>query len=404
MSKFLIKNGRVINPGTHRDTVADVFIVDDTIAEVDHKKATEDVKVIDATGKWVIPGVVDMHVHLRDFEESEKETVETGTLAARKGGVTTVVAMPNTKPPLDGEGPIKKYYDLITKNAKVNVLVAGAISKGLKGKELTDLANYYFELGVKVVTDDGKDVDDEKLLEKAYKKAKEYGLILMTHAEMAKGSPKEKEWKAVERGIKLAIKTGARAHFTHLSTKESIDLIRQAKKESHLVTCDVTPHHFTFTEKEVEKSGPFAKVNPPLRAEEDRLAVIEGIRDGTVDAIVTDHAPHRESDKKDFATAAFGISGLETLIPATLTELHFRQGIDLLKIIGLLTVSPAKILNIEAGHLQTGYDANVVVIDPDLEKIVDRMQFVSKGKNTPFHGMKLKGWPTMTFYNGVLNK
>jgi dihydroorotase len=420
LSKILLKNGRVIDPETKRDKIADVLIEDDKIVKIGRVKESAEMNVIDVTGKVVMPGVIDLHVHLRDMEQADKETVETGTKAARKGGVTTVFCMPNTVPRMDNPKTIKKYLDLI-KNARVDVHIAGAISKGLNGNELADLDSYP-DLGIKFITDDGSDIDDERLLEQAYRKAKELGLIVMTHSEVhsiapdgivnegkvskklgVPGQPNEKEWKAVERGIRIALKVGTRAHFTHLSTKESVDLVRQAKKMSDLITCDVTPHHFSLTEDEVLRVGSQAKVNPPLRTVNDRLALIEGLKDGTVDAIVTDHAPHTEKDKTDdIKKSAFGFSEVEISLPATITELYSRQGMDLMDVIRLMTINPAKLANLRVGRLQEGFPADITVIDLDTEKPVDKSIFVSKGKNTPFHGKLLIGWPVITITKGMI--
>ena len=424
MSKILINNGRVIDPSTGRDEVVDVFIVDGNIDSVAAKiEPDADTEVIEAEGKLVIPGVIDLHVHLRDLEQAYKETIETGTKAALKGGVTTVVTMPNTKPPLDCEGAILKYKKIIEETAAMDVHIAGAITKGQKGEELAELDKYP-DLGIRFVTDDGFDVEDEALLEKAYKAADDLGLTLMTHPEMHKiapdgvvnegmvskklnipGQPNKKEWQAIERGVKIALKLGTRAHFTHISTYDSVQLLRDAKKQSHLITCDATPHHFSLTEDEVLKQGGLAKVNPPLRTEEDRLALIEGLKDGAIDAIVTDHAPHSMDEKTDdLITSAFGISGLEILVPATITELHFNQGIDLMKVVSLMTLNPAQLAGFNSGRIQAGHPANITIIDLYTEKEVDPSTFVSKGKNTPFKGKKLKGWPVITIYKGKVYK
>jgi dihydroorotase len=422
MSKILLKNGRVIDPETNRDEIADVLIENDKITKIGHVKESPGMNVIDVADKIVMPGVIDLHVHLRDMEQADKETVETGTKAARKGGVTTVFCMPNTVPRLDGQKPIKRYLDLI-KNARVDVHIVGAISKGIKGQELAEIDSYP-DLGIKFITDDGSDIDDEKLLEQACRKAKELGLIVMTHPEIKSmapdgvvnegkiskklnvpGQPNEKEWKAVEKGIRLALKVVTRAHFTHLSTKESVDLVRQAKKTSDLITCDVTPHHFSLTEDEVLRVGSQAKVNPPLRTGEDRLALIEGLRDGTVDAIVTDHAPHTEKDKTDdIQKSAFGFSELEISLPLTITELYKNQKLKLMDIIRLMTINPAKLANLRVGRLQEGFSADITVIDINKEKHVDKNTFISKGKNTPFHGKPLIGWPIMTIIKGMIFK
>lgn len=418
MNKTLIQNGRVVDASTHRDEVTDVLVIDDKIERIGKIEPETGMKIIDATGLVVMPGVIDLHVHLRDLEQADKETIETGTLAARKGGVTTVFAMPNTSPTLDSVDSIKRYQELL-KNAHVETHLIGSITKGLGGKELADIDQYSI-LGIKQLSDDGHDVEDETLLEQAYQKAKENSLLLITHPEMhsiapdgvinegkvsqklgVPGQPNEKEWKAVERGIRIALKVGVRAHFTHVSTKESIELIRQAKRRTPFITCDVTPHHFTLTEDRVLQMGSLAKVNPPLRTEADRQAVIEGIKDGTVDLIATDHAPHREQDKtEDLLTSAFGISQLETSVATTITELHFNQNIPLIDIVRLMCLHPANLTGLRQGKLKEGYPADLVLVNLNEEKIVDRRQFVSKGKNTPLEGMKLRGWPKMTMVRG----
>ncbi|MBU1017565.1 dihydroorotase [Patescibacteria group bacterium] len=423
MSKLLIKGGRLLDPESGRDEVADILIQDGKIYEIDPVASSLDAEAVDARGKLVIPGVIDLHVHLRDLEQAYKETIESGTAAALHGGVTTVFTMPNTQPKLDCTERIKEYLDLIRNNAKVHVHVVAAITKDLKGEVLAELEAYP-DLSVWFITDDGCDVDDEKLLEQAYAKAKGLGLTLMTHPEMhsiapdgvvnegkisqqlgVPGQPNEKEYKAVERGIRLAKKTGAHAHFTHLSAKESIELIRQAKKETDLITCDVTPHHFSLTEDLVLTKGGLAKVNPPLRTEADRQAIIEGIKDGTVDAIVTDHAPHSMEEKDtDIKQAAFGFSEVELLIPTTLNELYHKQEIELMDVVRLMTSNPAKLAKLKSGRIQSGAPADLTIIDLELEKKVNQEDIVSKGKNTPFDGMTLKGWPVMTVFNGEVYK
>lgn len=420
MSKILIKGGHVIDPDSGLNEVADVLIVDQNIERIGQIEADNETNVIDAKGLHVIPGVIDLHVHLRDFGQAEKETIESGTKAARKGGVTTVYTMPNTQPPLSSAEVIEKYRELF-KNARISVDIIGAITKNLAGKELADYSEYV-KLGIKFISDDGFDVNDEALLEEAYLKARQHDLVLVTHPEIdsiakdgvlnegevsrklgVPGQPNAKEYKAIERGIKLALKTGARAHLTHISTKESVELIRAAKKESDLITCDATPHHFSLTESEALRVGTLAKVNPPLRTEWDRMAIIMGLKDGTINHIITDHAPHTEADKPDdFLKAAFGISQIETSLAASITELHFNQGMALMEVIRLMTLAPAEFANLRVGRLKAGYPADITLVDLETEKVVDRMSFVSKGKNTPFHGKKLKGWPVKTIVHGAV--
>ncbi|MBI5421971.1 dihydroorotase [Candidatus Peregrinibacteria bacterium] len=424
MPNLLIRNGRVLDPETRFDGITDIVIKDGKISDMGdfgHLPATP--SDLDATGKLVIPGVIDLHVHLRDLEQSYKETIESGTLAALRGGVTTVFAMPNTKPSLDSVETIERYQSIIRERAAIHVHLCGAITQGLKGAALTNLDRYP-GLGIRMVTDDGFDVNDESLLEQAYAEAKSNGLLLMTHPEMnsiaptgvmndgeasrqlgVPGQPNEKEWRAVERGIRLARKTGGFAHFTHLSTKESVELVRQAKKTSDMITCDTTPHHLCLTDELVLKIGGMAKVNPPLRTEADRQALIEGIKDGTIDCLVTDHAPHSQEEKeKDVVHAAFGFTGLETFVPAVIQELYYNQKVDLVRIIELLTSGPATVSGLESGRIQIGAPADLTIIDLNLSKTVRREELVSKGKNTPFHGMTLKGWPVATILNGEVKR
>ncbi|MFC1732597.1 dihydroorotase [candidate division KSB1 bacterium] len=412
-----------MDPDTGRDEVIDILVVDQDIEAIGSIEAKSEMNVIDATGKLVMPGIVDLHVHLRDMEQSHKETIETGTKAARKGGVTTVFTMPNTNPPLDSAENIKKYLDLIKGNARVDTHIVGAITKEQLGKELADI-DIYPEFNIRFISDDGFDIDDADLLKKAYEKANSLDLTIMTHPEIhsiapkgvinegkvseklgVEGQPNKKEWQAIERGVKIALEVKAKAHFTHISTLDSVKLLRDAKKLSHLITCDATPHHFCLTEDEVLKQGSMAKVNPPLRTKDDRLAIIEGIKDGTIDAIVTDHAPHAENEKTDdLIRSAFGFSELEVMLPASITELHYNQKIDLMKVISLLTIQPARLANLRVGRLQVGFPADITIVDLNEEHEVDRNKFVSKGKNTPFHGKKLKGWPVMTIVKGAVYK
>lgn len=414
--KILIQNGRVLDPETQRNEIADVLVEDGKIAAIGTNLRAEGVEVLDATGKLVIPGMIDLHVHLRDMDQAHKETIESGTRAALAGGVTTVFAMPNTSPPLDNKTSIQRYQKRIKESAQVNVHVIGAITQGLPGKALAKL-EVYPELGIQFISDDGFDVEDEELLEQAYRKAKALGLILITHPEMHSiapqgvinegvvsrhldlpGQPNEKEWRAVERGLRLIEKTGARGHFTHVSTRESVELLRQAKAKGLPVTCDSTPHHFSLTEEAVLTHGSLAKVNPPLRTEADRQAIIAGLKDGTIDLIATDHAPHSKQDKgEDLKQAAPGLSLLDTAMASILTELHFNQGIPLIEVIRLMTLAPAKLAHLKSGRLQVGAPAEIIIVDLDEERTVDWSRFYSKGKNTPFQGMRLRGWPLQTF-------
>ncbi len=422
MSQKLIKNGRVIDPASNTDTITDILIEGKKIKSVGKIEATDEMQVIDASGMIVAPGLIDIHVHLRDLSQSDKETIETGTKAALKGGVTTLFAMPNTNPTLDSVETIQTYQDKIEKEAAVNVHIIGSITKGLKSESLAQIDEYK-NLGINCISDDGHDVENRPLLEEAYQKAKDHDLLLITHPEMHSiapkgvmnegkvsqqlgliGQPHEKEYLAVKRGIEIALELGVRAHFTHVSTKQSVELVREAKKQSKLITVDTTPHHITLTDKRILEVGSLGKVNPPLRTEEDRLALIEGIKDGTIDLIATDHAPFRNEDKTDdISTSAFGFSQIETSLATIIETLHYQQGMDLKTVIGLMTSQPAKLMGLEEGYIAEGKSANLVIFDLNEERKVKAENLISKGKNTPYEGMELRGWPVKTIFNGVVH-
>jgi len=419
--KLLIQNGRLIDADSQRDEITNILIEDDTIKSIGDIPVTPEMEIIDATGLVVMPGLIDIHVHLRDMDQADKETVETGTLAALKGGVTTLFAMPNTSPTLDSVKNIQSYQELM-KNTHVETHLIGSITQNLAGEALADIDRYP-ELGIRAISDDGHDVDNEVLLTEAYQKARENNLLLITHPEMHQmapdgvinqgkvseqlgvpGQPNEKEWKAVERGIKIALERGIRAHFTHITTKESVELIRDVKRRTRLISCDVTPHHLILTEDRVLEVGSFGKVNPPLRTEADRQALIEGLKDGTIDLIATDHAPHREQDKsEDLLSSAFGFSQIETSLASMITELHFNQGIPLLKLVEWMSLNPARMMNLPQGRLKVGHPADMVLVNLEAEKKVDRLSFASKGKNSPYHDMSFKGWPVKTIFRGRIS-
>jgi dihydroorotase len=424
MAEILIQEGRILNPATSVDQVADILIEDGKIKKIGEIKPAPGMEIIEAKGKLVIPGLTDLHVHLRDMDEHFKETVATATLAALHGGVTHVLAMPNTKPRLDCKENIGKYKEIIAKDALISVDIAGAISKNLEGAELAELKDFP-ALGIHWITDDGFDFRNDAIMLQAYDLAAALGLRVMIHPERhdiapdgvvnegaaskklgVPGQPNEKEWKAVARGIEMCRESGVPTHLTHVSTKESIDLIRKAKADKILVTCDVTPHHLALTEDAVLEMGTHAKVNPPLRTEADRRALIDAIKDGIVDAIATDHAPHRAEEKdRDLLNAPFGISGLETLLPATLTTLYHLEKMPLIRVIALMTSNPSGL--IRAGTADNGIveggEANLVIVDLDAPRKVDRHLFKSKGKNSPFHNKTLKGWPIFTLVQGKVN-
>ncbi len=433
---LLISGGRVLDPGQGIDKVVDLLIAKGKIAWIGDKGTAPnhpDLKTIDARGLVVCPGFVDLHCHLREPGFEDKETISTGTKAAAKGGFTTVCCMPNTNPPLDSQASI----DYVKKTAEtvgvVQVLPIGCITKARQGKELTEM-NELAEAGVIGFSDDGDPVASSRIMSLAMDYSQSLGLPIIDHCEDKelsdggfmndgwvsarlglKGMPEAAEEIVVARDIALAQMTGARLHIAHVSTEGSVGLIRRAKEKGIKVTAEVTPHHLTLTEERVmgsqlEKSNRLtydtnAKVNPPLRTREDIAALLKGLKDGTIDAIATDHAPHTLADKMcEFGLAAFGISGLETAF-ACLMSLVYSGQLDLKTLISKLTTEPARIIGTrygELGTLKPGCRADVTIFDPNKEWIVDSRSFASKGKNTPFDGYHFKGRVRMTVVAGQI--
>ena len=416
--KLLIEYGWIVDPITGVNTMANLLIEDGKIADISKRPMPADV-VIDAAGLVVAPGLVDMHVHLREPGLEYKETVETGCAAAAHGGVTTLVAMGNTKPVTDCPELVKLVMDK-AKPTGVNVLPVGAVTVGMKGEELTDFAALK-AAGVPALSDDGVPIQDEELLRRAFLKAKELGLIILDHCEDKElvqnyavnagpvaeqlglpGRPAIAEEMQVERDARLAEETGAHVHICHVSTAKSVDIIRQAKKRGVKITCETCPQYFTLTERAVLEKGSLARVNPPLRTDEDVKGITEGLMDGTIDAIVTDHAPHSEEEKaKPLADAPSGMVGLETALALTLTGLYHTGKMPLPWIVAKMSSAPSMILGLDKkGTIAPGADADLVIFDPDEEWVVDPEQFKSKGRNTPFGGMKVKGKVKYTIANG----
>lgn len=417
MSELVIlQNGRVIDPKSGTDEVSDLWIKDGRLVE-GASEYPENAKVINLDGKWVVPGLIDMHVHLRDPGQEYKETIETGTRAAAAGGFTGVACMPNTTPVNDC-ATVTQYIKDKAESCDARVYPVGAVSSGSDGKELADYAEMK-EAGIVAVTDDGLPVLDSQLMRRSMEYAKSHDLFVMSHSEESalskggcmnegavstrmglRGIPNAAESIMVYRDIALAELTGCHMHFSHISTTESLDLIRQAKARGANVTAETTPHYFTLTDDAVEGYNTNAKMNPPLRTEVDREAVRVALQDGTLDAIATDHAPHSELEKKlEFDQAANGIIGLETSLPLSLELV--RQGvIGPMKLISLLSTRPAELLKVEGGSLEAGRRADVTVIDPDKEFIFTEDSIVSKGKNSPFLDWKLKGKAVMTILSG----
>jgi len=420
MAKILIKGGRVISPAQKFDDTCDVLIEKGKVTAIGKDLDAQGAEVIDADGKIVTPGLVDIHVHLRDPGLEYKEDIASGTLSAVTGGFTSIACMPNTKPVNDNQSVTNYILNKVKEEGHCRVFPIASISKGLQGESMTEMGELK-DLGVYGVSDDGKPVSNAQLMRRAMEYAKPFGITIVTHAEDLelvgsgvmneglvstelglKGIPWVAEDAATAREIMLAEFTGAHLHVAHVSTKGSIDLVRQAKKRGVNVTCEATPHHFTLTDEAVRGYNTNAKMNPPLRSAEDREAVRQGIADGTVDAIATDHAPHHIDEKNvEFSIAMNGIVGLETALPLSL-QLVEDGLIDLPKAVALLTCGPAAALGIPAGQLEKGGVADVTVIDPELEWTVDAQKLVSKSKNTPFDGWKMKGAALCTIVGGKI--
>lgn len=418
---ILIRNGRILDPAVSKDEIGDILIEDGLIKETGKQLKAEADQVIDAKGCYVMPGLIDMHVHLRDPGQEYKEDIESGSKAAAKGGVTTVVAMPNTTPVIDNRNRVEYVHNKAAQLAPIHVLQSGAITKGQKGEELADIREMA-EAGIPAITEDGKSVMNAQLYREAMKIAAECHIPVLAHCEdksMVNGGCMNQDEKSrelrlpgisnavedviVARDIVLAQETGAHIHFCHCSTKESMRMIQLAKNDGISVSAEVCPHHFTLCSEDIPRDDPNYKMNPPLRGREDLEALIEGIRCGTVEVISTDHAPHSQKDKSgSMRSAAFGIVGLETSVALTISELVDKGVITPLQMAEKMSYNPAKILGIDKGTLQPGKEADVVIIDPEAEYVIDKNTFVSKGRNTPFHGRKVKGKVMTTICGGKI--
>jgi len=422
---LLIKGGRVVDPATDTDALLDLLVVDGKIAERrapgGHAALPPDTRVLEAAGKIVCPGFIDMHVHLREPGHEHKETIESGTRAAAAGGFTSVACMPNTEPWNDGLSVTEYIVTEARRRGAVNVFPIGCISKGGRGEELAEMGDMV-RSGAVAVSDDGRPAGSHFLMRMALEYTKIFGIPVIDHCEDRsltaggvmhegyvstllglKGMPGAAEEIAVASDLALAALTRGRLHLAHLSTRGSLELVRRAKSDGLAVTCEVTPHHLLLTADAVMQSDydPNTKVNPPLRSEEDRQALVAGLRDGTVDAIATDHAPHHPDEKlQEFDDAPFGMVGLETAVPLLLDRLVRPGVIDLKRLVALVSLNPARILGLEKGTLAIGADADITLLDPDLRATVDVARFRSKSRNSPFHGWTLTGWPFATVVGG----
>jgi dihydroorotase len=416
---LLIKNGRVIDPASGVDENLDVLVADGKIAKLGKagSLSADGAQVIDASGKLVVPGLIDMHVHLREPGFEYKETIATGTAAAKAGGFTSVCCMPNTNPVNDSRS-VTEFILSQARSAPARVFPIGAITKGSKGEELTEMAELH-TAGCFAVSDDGKPVMSAAIMRRAMEYTKIFDLLVISHCEDSslsdkgvmnegvvstelglRGIPRAAEDVMTGRDISLAELTGSRLHIAHVSTAGSVRLIRDAKERGLKVSAETCPHYFSLTEEAVRGYNTMAKMNPPLRTAEDVAAIKQGLKDGTIDVIVTDHAPHAMDEKSgEFDYAPFGIVGLETALGLTL-KLVDEGALSLSEAISKLTKNPASILKIGAGTLTVGSDADITIIDQNVEWTVDSALFKSKSKNTPFNGWKLKGRAIQTIVQG----
>lgn len=408
--RILIKKARVVDACNNLDEILDVLVEGEKICLIDKEIKVDEAQIINAQGKILMPGIVDMHVHLREPGREDKETVFSGTKAALKGGITSLLAMPNTDPPMDSVENVKLLKEIIKRSSLCNVFISGTITKGRKGQELTDIAGLKKE-GVIAITDDGLSVDKEELLLEALSIAKKEGVLVICHCEDKalskngqvnlgftstrmglRGIPKEAEYKRVKRDIELAKRIDAPIHIAHVSCKESVQIIAEAKKEGIKVTADTCPHYFSLTEEAVLGYDTNMKMNPPLRSKIDILAIKEGLKEGIIDAISSDHAPHTANEKEiEFERAEFGVIGLETELAVVITEL-LRNGIlDWKALVERFCLNPARILGIDKGTLTKNKDADIIIVDPEETWIVKKEDLISKSKNSCFLGKRLYG-------------
>lgn len=419
---LLIKNGRVIDPATGKDETLDILINKGKIAAIEPRIEAKGQKIIDASMLVVAPGFIDMHTHLREPGQEYKETISSGARAAARGGFTSIACMPNTVPVNDNRGVTEYIISEAKKKAVVNVFPIAAVSKNQKGEELTDMADLV-EAGAVAFSDDGFPVKTSQIMRRALEYSKLLKTLIIDHCEDKsltqdgvmhegyysylfglKGIPASSEEIIVARDLILAEKAEARLHIAHLSVKGAVDFIREAKKKKVKVTTEVTPHHLLLTDSALESYDTNLKVNPPLRSKEDVEALIGAIKEGIVDVLATDHAPHILDEKNvEFDEAPFGINGLETAVSLLLDKLVNKNIISLPKFIEMISTAPAAILGLKnKGKIEVGADADLTILNLRKEIVVDVAKFKSKSRNNPFHGWKLKGAPVMTMVSGKI--
>ena len=450
MSSLLITGGRVIDPANSFDALADVFLRDGKIVAVGKgaaQSADANTEHLDARGKIVCPGLIDLHAHLREPGQSAKETIATGTRAAARGGFTSIVCMPNTQPSIDNPAAVALVKEKAEREGVINVFVAGAITKGLAGEELAPIGSLK-QAGVVAITDDGHCVQNNEVMRRALEYAQMFDLPVMDHCQdyalVTDGVMHEGYWSAalglrgwpaagedmiVARNILLAELTGTRIHCQHLSSARSVELLRAAKQRGVPISGEACPHHFVLTDSAIAGSEEFwredgkqvfgyagddtkpswpkydtnFKMNPPLRSAADREAILEGLCDGTIEILCSDHAPHCDYEKEvEFDYAPFGITGFETELPLSLMQLYHAKRLSLSDLIAKFTVAPARLLKLNKGTLGVGQDADVTVFDADAEWTYDRMASASKSRNSPFGGWRMKGRVTATVVAGKI--
>jgi len=419
LMRLLIKGGRIIDPANQRDEVADLLVEEGKIVRLEKEIEVKDAQIIEAKGLIVAPGLIDVHTHLREPGYEYKETIATGTRAAAKGGFTTIFCMANTNPVVDNRAVVEFILKKAKEEGVVNLFPVGALSKNLEGKELAEVGEMK-KAGIIALSDDGNCIENAYFLRRGMEYAKMFDLPVISHCEDKtlaeggvmnegysstllglKGIPSQAETIIIFRDISLSELSGCQLHIAHLSSAESVELVRQAKKKGKKISCEVTPHHFTLTDSALKDYDTNLKVNPPLRTKEDLKAILEGLKDGTIDLIASDHAPHALEEKEvEFDYAPFGMIGLETTLGLIISKLVNNKILSISEALAKLTSNPARIFGLNKGSLSIGADADITIIDKDWEWIVAREKFASKSKNSPFGGWKLKGKAVKTIVGG----